>query len=152
MDRHTESPVHQIEVKRSLVEHRFPSSEGWTVIVDLDPMELGKGGKHPAGKSAVAESCLAWFEAAGIQIGKDEQFGRADVVARHPVRGTVVVEVEGDSSKQKEQALYSALGQLLLLMGPGSQQRSFAVAVPDSPPWERQLAKVPARVRDLLQL
>ena len=37
-------------------------------------------------------------------------------VAEHPVHGMWLVEVEGTSSRQGEQTVYSALGHLVLLM------------------------------------
>ena len=46
--------------------------------------------------------------------------------------------------------MYSALGQLLLLMGEG--KHGFVIAVPDQPAWERQLAKIPVHVKKLLRL
>jgi len=78
------------------------------------------------------------------------QFGRADVVAEHPDRGMFVVEVEGRSSRQKEQALYSALGQLVLQMK--GAKHHFVLAVPDDSSWERQLQKVPVHARNVLGL
>jgi len=42
-----------------------------------------------------------------------------------------VIEVEGDSSRQKEQAMYSALGQIVLSMGDSSSEVAYALAVPD---------------------
>lgn len=87
-----------------------------------------------------------------MTIGAHPRFGRADVVAEHPAEGTVVVEVEGESSRQKEQALYSALGQAVLLMKDFDEQVRYAVAVPNSPEWERQVEKVPAAVAARLKL
>jgi hypothetical protein len=46
--------MYQIEVKRYLVEHHFHPKDGWSVTVDLDAMEMGKGGKHPQGKRELA--------------------------------------------------------------------------------------------------
>jgi len=87
-----------------------------------------------------------------VTLGAHPKFGRADVVAEHPTHGTVVVEVEGESSRQREQAMYSALGQLVLLMHDLEDSTSYAIAVPDSPDWERQLAKVPSAVAQKLRL
>ena len=64
---------------------------------------------------------------------------------------TVVVEIEGDSSRQQEQALYSALGQAVLLMTTDGDIR-YGLAVPDTPSWERQMAKIPADICDRLSL
>ena len=76
----------------------------------------------------------------------------ADLVATKEGSGTFVVEVEGDSARQKEQAMYSALGQVVLSMGDHSPEITYALAVPDSVIWERQLQKVPDRVKKLLRL
>lgn len=48
--------------------------------------------------------------------------------------------------------MYSALGQVLLSMGSNEPGVRYAVAVPDSPEWERQFQKIPARVLKLLNL
>jgi hypothetical protein len=78
-------------------------------------------------------SCAAWLRDHGVKVGEHREFGRRDIVARHPERGTVLVEVEGKSSKQKEQGLYSALGQTVLQMTEFKPNESYAIAVPDSP-------------------
>jgi hypothetical protein len=87
-----------------------------------------------------------------VKIVAHHLYGRADLVATKEQEGTFVVEVEGDSSRQKEQAMYSALGQVVLSMGDSSPEITYALAVPDSEQWERQLRKVPARIRELLRL
>lgn len=86
----------------------------------------------------------------GAKIGKHPKFGRADVVAEHHEHGLWLVEVEGQSARQKEQAMYSALGQLVLQMK--GDPFHCAIAVPHEPTWERQLAKVPGHARQLLGL
>jgi Holliday junction resolvase-like predicted endonuclease len=86
----------------------------------------------------------------GAKIGPHPEFGRVDVVAKHPSKGLCLVEVEGESSRQKEQALYSALGQLVLQMRGASH--AFMLAVPDSPQWDAQIKKVPTHVRTALGL
>jgi hypothetical protein len=60
--------MYQIEVKRHLIEYLFPPSEGWSVSVDLDPMERANGGHHDVGKREIAEDCEAWLVAAGVEI------------------------------------------------------------------------------------
>jgi hypothetical protein len=60
--------MYQIEVKRHLIEYLFPPSEGWSVSVDLDPMERANGGHHAVGKREIAEDCEAWLVAAGVEI------------------------------------------------------------------------------------
>jgi hypothetical protein len=79
-------------------------------------------------------------------------FGRTDIVAEHTKLGTVVIEVEGDSSRQREQALCSALGQALLVMRDFSESITYGIAVPDREDWVRQLRKVPFAAADRLKL
>ncbi len=86
----------------------------------------------------------------GVTIGAHPKFGRADIVAEHPKQGLFIVEVEGNSSRQKEQAVYSALGQLVLQMQ--GTKHSFVLAVPDELSWEKQLLKIPQHARARLGL
>lgn len=144
--------MYQLEVKRWLVFYKFPVTDGWDVTMDIDAMERGEKGQHPPDKREVAAACEVWLRAQGVKIVAHQLYGRADLVAAKGQEGTFVVEVEGDSSRQKEQALYSALGQVVLSMGDPSPQITYALAVPDSEQWERQLQKVPTRIRDLLKL
>ena len=144
-------PMYQLEVKRYLVEHQFSPTDGWEVTIDVDPMERATGGQHPPGKRERARRAEEWLANAGARIGTHPDFGRADLVAAKPGVATVVVEVEGESSRQKEQALYSALGQTVLLMRVNGDIR-YGLAVPDTPSWERQMAKIPTCVCDRLSL
>ena len=144
--------MHQIEVKAKLVEALFPPSEGWRVTVDIDAMERAKGGTHPGGKREIAESCLDRLRSTGVGIGAHPVWGRVDVVAEKSDQPIYFVEVEGDAAKQREQAMYSALGQLLLLMEQPPEMARFCLATPDTPQWRAQLAKVPNRVVELLGL
>ena len=141
----------QIEVKMNLIAHEFHPAEERQVHVDLDAMELPTGGTHPQDKHGIAERCRLWLEKADVVIGSHPIYGRTDVVA---VRGasTYLVEVEGDSSRQPEQALHSTLGQTILMMTHLTSSRVFALAVPHAPHWERQLRKVPATVCKALNL
>ncbi|MDP1780176.1 MAG: hypothetical protein Q8K73_07870, partial [Anaerolineales bacterium] len=104
--------MYQLEVKRWLVEYRFPPSEGWKVYVDIDSMERANGGQHKPDKKVHAEDAEKALVVLGVTIGSHPNYGRADIVAEHPKHGIYIVEVEGTSSRQKEQAVYSALGQL----------------------------------------
>ena len=142
--------MYQLEVKQWLVSHLFPPTEGWKVFVDVDAMERARGGAHKSDKAARARKAESDLIALGVVIGVHPEFGRADIVAEHPTKGLYLVEVEGASSRQKEQALYSALGQLVLQMR-GSPHK-FLLAVPDDPLWERQVKKVPAHARSVLGL
>jgi hypothetical protein len=115
-------------------------------------MERCHGGTHPVGKRERAAAAEARLKALGVSIGKHPVFGRADLVASHPSHGTVVVEVEGNSSRQREQAVYSALGQTVLMMRESDPSLAYALAVPDEPQWERHLRKIPLHVTQLLHL
>jgi hypothetical protein len=86
----------------------------------------------------------------GVKIGAHPTFGRADIVAYHPDHGEFIIEVEGKSSRQREQAIYSALGQVFLQMT--SSKQMFALAVPDAGEWERQVKKIPEYVKRLTGL
>jgi len=142
--------MYQLEVKQWLIRYSFPPSAGWVVRVDIDAMERAKGGQHKQGKAERARIAEAALLRMGVTIGAHPEFGRADIVANHPEHGLFVVEVEGDSSRQKEQALYSALGQLVLQMQ--GTKHGFVLAVPDEPAWEKQLLKVPRHARATLGL
>lgn len=144
--------MYQLEVKRWLVFHKFAVADGWDVTIDIDSMERGEKGQHPPDKRQIAAECEAWLRTQGVKIVAHPLYGRADLVAAKEGVGTLVVEIEGDSSRQKEQAMYSALGQVVLSMGDPSSQITYALAVPDSEQWERQLKKVPNRIGELLRL
>ena len=144
--------MYQIEVKRWLIEYLLRARDGWVVTVDIDAMEKGKGGQHPPGKSEVADQQLKWMEEHGVTIGPHPVHGRTDVVAEHVLHGTNLIEVEGDTTKQKEQSIYSALGQVILMMGDQDNDITFGLAVPDDDSWESQLSKIPRRICELLNL
>jgi hypothetical protein len=86
----------------------------------------------------------------GATLGPHPKYGRVDLVAERKGEPTWLVEVEGDSSRQREQALYSSLGQVVLLMGESTPAMNHAFAVPASKDWRRQVGKIPARVLKLL--
>jgi hypothetical protein len=130
----------------------FNPSDGWKVIVDIDAMERAKGSQHKDGKKQRVVDAEKRLNELGVEIGVHPKYGRADVVASHLQKGTFLIEVGGKSSKQKEQAIYSALGQIVLLMNEDNSKVFYGLAVPDQPEWERQLKKVPRRVKDLLSL
>jgi hypothetical protein len=108
--------LYQLEVKKWLVYYKFPTNAGWDVTVDIDAMERGHGPQQALGKTAVALECETWLRKQGVKIVAHPVYGRADLVAFKSGGGTFVAEVEGDSSRQKEQAMYSALGQVVLSM------------------------------------
>ena len=142
--------MHQIEVKRYLIQQLFHPSHGWTVTVDLDAMELGKGIQNSQEKSDTAAIHEKWMQDNGIAISSCSELGRVDIVAKHPSDGIFLVECEGDTTKQPEQAMYSALGQLLLHMKDASTH--YVLAVPKSPIWSAQVAKITQHVRRTLGL
>ena len=144
--------MYRLEVKRWLVFHKFSVADGWDVTIDVDSMERGEKGQHPPEKRAIAAECESWLRRQGVKIVAHPLYGRADLVAAKEGVGTIVVEVEGDSSRQKEQAMYSAIGQLVLSMRDPPPQITYALAVPDTEQWEQQLKKVPARIQKLLLL
>jgi hypothetical protein len=144
--------VYQIEVKRYLVEHLFLSSEGWEVVVDIDAMERGISGQQPPGKREIAERCETYLREHGVRIGAHPVYKRADVVATHPAKGTFVIEVDGQSSRQSEQKMYSALGQLLLAMTRFEDNLVYGIAAPDLPEWELTFHKIPSQVCSRLSL
>ena len=113
-------------------------------------MERAKGGQHKPGKAERARVAEAALLNMGVNIGAHPKFGRADIVAEHSKHGLFVVEVEGNSSRQREQAMYSALGQLVLQMQ--GTKHGFVLAVPDEPSWEKQLLKIPLHARATLGL
>lgn len=142
--------MYQLEVKRYLVEHLFRPGDGWDITIDIDAMERAKGGKQPPDKAERAGRAENWLRIAGAKIGAHPDLGRVDLVAARSGL-TVVVEVEGDSRRQKEQALYSALGQVLLRMRENGDTR-YGLAVPDAPLWEGQMKKIPGYVCERLPL
>lgn len=142
----------QLEVKRWLVTYEFSPRDGWAVTIDIDAMERAKGGQHPPGKQEIAAEAEAVLREAGAKIVAHPLHGRADLVAERSGSPTYVVEVEGRSSRQREQAMYSALGQLLVSMRGFDSNIRYALAVPDTEDWVRQVQKIPARVKQLLNL
>jgi hypothetical protein len=148
----TRRTLYQIEVKLELVTLAFPPSGGWIVTVDVDPMERARGGVHPSDKSERAASALQELQALGVSIGEHDIYGRADIVADHPDLGRRIIEVEGDSSRQRDQAMYSALAQILLKWRGTTEHLRYGLAVPNSRRWRLQLVKIPSSIRELLGL
>lgn len=144
--------MYQLEVKYNLVRYQFPPSEGWEVTVDIDAMERAKGPHHKADKKEKVTKAESSLIQLGATVGSHKVHGRVDVSASHPIKGNYLVEVEGQSSKQKEQAMYSAIGQAILMMGAYNNNETYALAVPDTPEFERQILKIPERVKTLLTL
>ncbi len=145
--------MYQLEVKATLVEQRFPVAGGWSVTVDVDAMELARGGTHPADKLLRVEAAYERLRRLGATLGtRHPTYGRADIVAEHATLGTVIVEVEGSAARQREQAMYAAIGQLLVSMKHDHDRVTYAIAVPDTQLWRHQLAKIPLVVLAKLKL
>ena len=102
--------MYQLEVKLNLVQLAFNPANGWRVTVHVDPMERARGGSHPADKAERADAALKRLEVLGAQIGSHDLYGSVDVLADHPDHGLRLIEVEGDSRRPREQAIYSGLG------------------------------------------
>ena len=144
--------MYQIEVKRHLIEKRFHPSDGWNVTVDLDAMEMGKGGQHPPGKREIALNHRSWMEENGVTIGPHPKYGRVDIVAEHDEYGRFFIEAEGDTSRQKEQSMYSALGQSVIMMKNHHHDLTYGLVFPDEEAWITQINKIPKNVCRLLNL
>jgi hypothetical protein len=144
--------MYQLEVKRYLIENKFNPSDGWAVTIDIDAMERAKGSQHKPDKKERVKIAENELEKMGVTIGVHNLFGRIDVCATNGAGETYLIEVEGKSSKQREQAMYSALGQLLLQMDKPPQNTFFGIAVPDTPEWEMQLSKIPSYIKRKINL
>lgn len=144
--------MYQLEVKYQLIRHLFLPSDGWEVVIDVDAMERAKGPQHkPDKKDKVARAEKALIDI-GVRFGAHKKHGRVDIAASHPENSSYLIEVEGQSSKQKEQAMYSAIGQIVLMMEVPSNEVTYGLAFPDLPEWERQVQKVPEQIKRLLCL
>jgi len=144
--------LYQLEVKLGLARFPFQASAGWRLTMNIDPMERGGGGRQSRGKAKRANEALRQLRRLGVIIGAHDLFGPVDVVAEHPRGGTRLIEVEGESGRQREQALYSSLGQLLLSMKIWSDDMAYGIAVPDTREWWRQLGKIPLELTKRLHL
>jgi hypothetical protein len=148
----TTTALYQLEVKLGLAKGAFPPGSGWRLTMHIDPMERGVGGKHPPGKVKRVNAALSELRELGVVIGTHKQFGPVDVVADHEQGALRLIEVEGESGRQREQALYSSLGQLLLLMKLWSDNVGYGIAVPDTREWVRQVRKIPTDLSKRLHL
>jgi len=144
--------LYQLEVKLGLARFPFQASAGWPLTMHVDPMERGVGGRHPKGKAKRANEALRQLRRLGVIIGTHKLFGPVDVVTEHPREGTRLIEVEGESGRQREQALYSSLGQLLLSIKIWNNDMAYGIAVPDTREWWQQLQKIPLELTKRLHL
>jgi len=144
--------LYQLEVKLGLVKFVFQQTARWRVTIHVDPMEMGRGGRHPPGKVERANEALRQLRALGVTIGTHKLFGKVDVVAEHEDGALRLVEVEGESGRQRDQALYSSLGQLLLSMKMWGDDVAYGIAVPDTRDWVKQLRKIPDELTERIRL
>jgi hypothetical protein len=160
--------MYQIQVKRNLIKKEFPLEDGWTVKVDIDAMEKGKGKQQKSGKKEIAEKCLEdLLKLTGNkEPDKEPGYERVDIFAEHPSKGVFIVEVEGESRKQPEQSMYSSLGQIILSMHDEENEKNYGLAVPEEwneendknyglavpEEWKTQLIKIPRNVCRKLNL
>jgi hypothetical protein len=148
----TTTSLYELEVKLGLARSAFPAASGWRLTMHVDPMEKGKGGKHPLGKVKRVNAALRELRKLGVVIGTHKQFGPVDVVADHERGALRLIEVAGESGKQREQALYSSLAQVLLSMRLWSDDVGYGIAVPDTREWVRQVRKIPTDLTKRLHL
>lgn len=144
--------MYQLEVKYNLIKNMFNPNHGWDVIVDIDSMERGKGSQNKPEKIERVKISEEKLIQLGVKINNKTPYGRVDILALHPVHGIHLIEVEGKSSKQKEQALYSALGQIILLINEKTKDLNYGIAVPDNTNWETQLRKLPNYIKEKLNI
>lgn len=142
--------MYQIQVKRNLIKKEFPPEDGWTVTVDIDAMEKGKGKQQKSGKKEIAEKCLEDLLKLTGNKKAHPGYERVDIFAEHPSKGVFIVEVEGESRKQPEQSMYSSLGQIILSMHDEKKGKNYGLAVPEE--WKTQLSKIPRNVCRKLNL
>ncbi len=141
--------MYKLEVKRWLVEYKFPPKDGWEVTVKIHPMERAIGNQHKPDKKErvkVAEDALISMQAS---ICPNTKYGQ-DILAKHPRYGSYIGVVEGISSKQKKQAIYSALGKLILHMK--NNKYIHFIGVPDDALWAKELYNIPLYVRNNISL
>jgi hypothetical protein len=144
--------MYQVEVKLRLAESFFRPASGWTVNVHLNPMELARGGRHQPGKAERTASAEQSLRDLGVRIGTHEQYGRIDFAADQASSHRHLIEVEGDSSRSKHEAIYLCLGQLVMAMKSWGQWDHYGIAVPGTSGWLRQLARLPKEVRERLSI
>ena len=92
------------------------------------------------------------MEEAGVTIGPHPEYGRVDIVAEHDEFGKFLIEAEGDTSRQPEQSMYSALGQSIIMMKGQYKSFTYGIAFPDDDSWIVQVNKIPKHVCNLLNL
>lgn len=140
--------MYQCEVKRALVEQRFPPQDGWRVTINFDVQEKGKGHAPDPAKQAAFAGVEACLKGLAVTMGGHPDYPKADFVAERDGERWVI-EVEGHSKGQDGDKVYSALGQLLTRMRKDRPAR-YAIAVHEK--LKGTALKVPPHVRKRLDL
>lgn len=141
--------MYKLEIKAVLISAKFLPANGWDVCVNIDGSERGL--RDPK-KLARVEPAERIIRSAKVRVGRHSVFGAKDIVAEHPQLGTVVLKAIGISSRQPEQELYSALGQLILSMDQQNGTVTYVVAAPDESEWVEWMMRVPRPLRQALHL
>jgi hypothetical protein len=142
----------QPEVKLEFVSRYCHPADGWNVLVDIDPSELGRtGGKRTTDEASTSqkkmlkdgETACRELQRIGVQVGGNRRVwyrehelnlieGDRDIIAFNTrKRLHLIAEVEGESSGQPEQRLYKAIGQIV---------KAASEDIPDG--WKRKLVLV----------
>jgi hypothetical protein len=137
-----EPVYYQIEVKRYLLDHKIDLWDD--VVVDIDAEELGKDDLFKKLQSDESIRCLNDF------IGVNEY--RTDIKATdRATKEKYFIEVEGFSSKQQDQAFYSALSQIILRIENNGVNK-YGIAVPFTNSWIKQISKISTYIRSTLKI
>ena len=130
--------MYQPEVKYQFIRDKF-WGKAWEVLVDIDASERGDAGGNKDSRrlrKAKWKKTKRRLEEIGIKFTNDHRQksdlreeliakgleipARPDIVAFRKRRGKKpdlwIIEVEGQSSRQPEQKVYSAIGQILLAL------------------------------------
>ncbi len=129
---------------------RLRPADGWAVVVNFDVQERGKGNRPSLEKQATYAAVQDALLSDGATIGRDRDYATADLVARHARKRELwIVEVEGHSTGQPGDKVYSAVGQLLTRMRAGSGAK-YGLAVHAE--LRTTALKIPTQVRKLLDI
>lgn len=144
--------MYQLVVKYHIVKFFLESDNGWEFYMHIDPMERAQGTQHKPDKKDLVLAAEKKLKELGVRFTNKPKFEKVDIYAEHPKFGKFLIEVEGKSSKQKEQALYSALGQLVLKMNGNTDINHYCLAFPDTKEWEITALKIPKYIKEFLKL
>lgn len=139
-----EPVYYQIEIKKYLVNHKRKHKLWKDIIVDIDAEEVGKDDSL---KKSQSDECVLHLNAFK---GVNEY--RTDIKATDILtKKNYYIEVEGFSSKQQEQAFYSALSQIILRMK-NKSDNIYGIAVPNTESWIKQVSKISKYIRSILNI